>query len=75
MSLIIFKLILDNLEKPSSVPSIRWDVIRRFFNEIMDSRKSIISGIKELSIITIYTDIYARNDIQNKSEELPVSKS
>ena len=72
MSLII--LILDNLEKPSSVPSIRWD-IRRFFNEIMDSRKSIISGIEELSTITIYTDIYARNDIQNKSKELPVSKS
>ena len=72
MSLII--LILDNHEKPSSVPSIRWD-IRRFFNEIMDSRKSIISGIEELSTITIYTDIYARNDIQNKSEELPVSKS
>ena len=72
MNLII--LILDNLEKLSSVPSIRWD-IRRFFNEIMDSRKSIISGIEELSTITIYTDIYARNDIQNKSEELPVSKS
>ena len=72
MSLII--LILDNLENPSSVPYIRWD-IRRFFNEIMDSRKSIISGIEELSTITIYTDIYARNDIQNKSEELPVSKS
>ena len=39
-----------------------------------DFFESIISGIDESTTIPIYTDIYARKDIQSKSEKLPLSK-